>query len=202
MKLLQFVLFALLTGHALAQDPQRIRGQITQVDASSASIRTSDGKTVRVALSPQTTIFGLTKASFAEIDFGVYVGAVSERMGDDKYSPIVRDSLSWLHRGLELRIIDEKLRGIAVGHTKWDLTAESNMTHGWVDDQEDRVLSIKFGPTEQEETDVEIGPATPVHRMFIGDRSLLRVGAGVVVGVQKGAALFIFVGKDGVVPAL
>ena len=147
MKLLQIVLCALLASNALAQDVQRIRGQITQVDASSASVRTSDGKTVRVTLSQQTTIFGLSKASYSEIDFGMYVGAVSERMGDDKYSPIVRDSLSWLHRGIELRIIDEKLRGIAVGHTKWDLTKESNMTHGWVDDQEDRVISIKFGPT-------------------------------------------------------
>ena len=203
MKLLQIALCALLaTSPALAQEPQRIRGLLTQVDANTATVRTTDGRTLRLTLSAQTTIFGLSKASYTEIDFGVYVGSVSERMGDDIYSPIVRDSLSWLHRGLELRIIDEKLRGIAVGHTKWDLTRESVMTHGWVDDQEDRVISIKFGPTEQEETDVEISPQTPVYRMFIGDRALLRPGAGVVVGVQKGAALFIFVGKDGVVPAL
>ena len=51
--------------------------------------------------------------------------------------------MSWLHLGYELRIFDEQLRGLALGHTKWDLTAESVMTHGWVDDLEVRVLSIK-----------------------------------------------------------
>ena len=204
MKVWTLGLCALLTVavECVAQDMQRIRGQLTQVDASSATLKTADGKAVRVTLSQATTIFALAKASYAEIDFGTYVGAVSERMGDDKYSPIMRDSLSWLYRGLELRIIDEKLRGIAVGHTKWDLTRDSVMTHGWVDDQEDRVLSIKYGPTDNEETDVEIGPQTPVHRMTLGDRALLRPGAAVVVGVQKGNAVFIFVGKDGIVPAL
>ena len=200
-------LLVLVWGYARAQDPQRIRGQITRVDAGSATLKTNDGKTVRFALSEATTVFALSKASFTDVDFGTYVGAVSERMGDDKYSPIMRDSLSWLYRGFELRIVDEKLRGIAVGHTKWDTGPNATMTHGWVDDLEDRVLSIKYGPTDQDETDVEIGPDVPIHKMSLGDRSLVRPGAAVVVGVQKGAdggfaAVFIFVGKDGIVPAL
>jgi hypothetical protein len=191
---------------ATAQEPQRVRGHITRVDANAAVVKTNDGKTVRFALSEATTVFVLTKASFNDIDFGTYVGAVSERMGDDKYSPIMRDSLSWLYRGFELRIVEEKLRGIAVGHTSWDLRPNSTMTHGWVDDVEDRVLSIKYGPTDAEETDVEIGPEVPISKMTLGDKSLLRPGVAVTVGLQKGgdgaAALFIFVGKDGVVPAL
>src|SRR6266513_418453 len=56
---------------------------------------------------------------------------------------------------VELRIIDEKLRGIALGHRKWDLLPDSVIAHGWVDDMEERVMSIKYGPTEQEETDVQ-----------------------------------------------
>jgi hypothetical protein len=202
-------LLTLLAGSlpVAGQDAQRVRGKITRVDSSSAVLQIAEGKTMRVALSASTTIFVLTKASFNEIDFGTYVGAVSERMGDDKYSPILRDSLSWLYRGFELRIVDEKLRGIAVGHTKWDTGPNATMTHGWVDDLEDRVLSIKYGPTDQDETDVEIGPDVPIHKMSLGDRSLVRPGAAVVVGVQKGAdggfaAVFIFVGKDGIVPAL
>ncbi len=127
---------------------------------------------------------------------------MSRKLGDNVYSPIVRDSLSWLHRGYELRIIDESLRGIAVGHTKWDLTPDSVMTHGWVDDLEERVISIKYGPTEEEETDVEVPRDIPVTHMSPGDTSLVKPGAGVVVGAQpnaKGdpAAVFIFVGKDG-----
>lgn len=201
------VIVVALVAPALAQkEPDRIRGQIAGVEASWVVVKTGDGKTVRLGLSDNVTIFRLTKASYAEVDFGTYVGAVSEKLGDNIYSPIVRDSLSWLHKGFELRIIDEQLRGIAVGHTKWDLTPTSVMTHGWVDDQEGRVISIKYGPTEEEETDVEVSRDTPVLRMSRGDRSLIKPGAHVFAGAQKGAngyaAVFIFVGQDGIVPPM
>jgi hypothetical protein len=195
-------------GAAIAQkaaEPERVRGAIVHVENSTMTLRTRDGQSLRVTLAPNLAVFTLAKGSFADLDFGTYVGSVSERMGET-YSPIYRDSLSWLHRGLELRIIDESLRGIAVGHTKWDLTKESVITHGWVDDIEDRVISIKYGPTDQEETDVEIGHDVPVLKMALGDRSALKPGAHVVVGVHKGpdaaVAVFVFVGKDGVVPSL
>jgi hypothetical protein len=210
-----FILAAALATPAGAQvmsapsknDPDRIRGEITEVDGPSMVLKTAKGTSMRLALPESATIFALSKASYAEVDFGMYVGSVSKKLGDNVYSPIVRDSLSWLHKGFELRIIDESLRGIAVGHTKWDLTPESVMTHGWVDDQEGRVLSIKYGPTEEEETDVEVSRDTPVLRMSLGDRKLIKPGAGVMVGVQKGAdgsytAVFIFAGRDGVVPPL
>lgn len=192
---------------ARAQDVDRIRGQVMGVEAGAMTMKTLDGRTVRLRLTPNVTVFVLSKASYADIDFGTYVGSVSERMGDDKYSPILRDSLSWLHRGFELRIIDESLRGIAVGHTKWDLTPVSVMTHGWVDDQEDRVISIKYGPTEEEETDVEISRDTPVTKMTRGDLAAVKVGERVLAGAQKGpdgqySAVFMFVGKDGVVPSM
>ncbi|HSU76517.1 MAG TPA: hypothetical protein VLI89_05570 [Burkholderiales bacterium] len=195
-------------GSALGQkaaEPERVRGTVARVDASSMVIQLKDGNSVRVALAQNLAVFSLSRGSFADLDFGTYVGSVSERMGDT-YSPIYRDSLSWLHRGIELRIIDESLRGIAVGHTKWDLTKESVITHGWVDDIEERVISIKYGPTDQEETDVEIGRDIPVLKMSLGDRSLLKPGAHVVAGVHKGpdaaVAVFVFVGKEGVVPPL
>lgn len=190
-----------------APEPERLRGQIASVDSAAVVVKTADGRTVRLALPSNVTIFGLSKASYADVTFGTYVGAVSERMAGDIYSPIRRDSLSWLHKGFELRIIDEDLRGIAVGHTRWDLTKNSVMTHGWVDDQEDRVISIKYGPTEEEETDVEVARDTPVLRMSRGDKSLVRQGARVFAGVQKGAdgtytAVFLFFGKDGSVPPM
>lgn len=202
------VIVVTLVAPALAQkEPDRIRGQIASVEASWIVVKTGDGKTVRLGLSDNTTIFRLTKASYAQVDFGTYVGAVSEKLGDHIYSPIVRDSLSWLHKGFELRIIDEELRGIAVGYMKWDLTRNSVMTHGWVDDQEGRVISIKYGPTEEEETDVEVSRDTPVLRMSRGDRSLIKPGAHVFAGAQKDGggkyvAVFIFVGNDGIVPPM
>ncbi|MFN0300072.1 MAG: hypothetical protein ACKVQU_06925 [Burkholderiales bacterium] len=188
-------------------EPERIRGEIVKVEPKAIEVRGANGRMFRIAVSDTVTIFGLSKASWGDVDFGVYVGAVSYRLGDDVYSPIRRDSLSWLHKGFELRIIDESLRGIAVGHTKWDLTAASVMTHGWVDDMEDRVLSIKYGPTEEEETDVEVPRDVPILKMARGDKGLIRPGAKVMVGAFKGqdgnySGVFIFAGKDDVVPSM
>jgi hypothetical protein len=186
-------------------EPDHIRGQISKADASSIVVKTADGKAVRLALADGVTIIGLSKGRFTDVDFGVYVGSVAVRL--DAYSPIVRDSLSWLHKGFELRIIDEKLRGIALGHKKWDLTPESVVAHGWVDDLEERVMSIKYGPTELEETDVEVSRDVPILKMWLGDLSLIKPGAHVFAGAQKAedgkyVAVFILVGKDGIVPPL
>ncbi len=194
-----------VTEDAEAAQPDRIRGQITTVEETSIVIATTGGEEVRLGFSNGVSIFSLSKASFTDVDFGSYVGAVSVRL--DTYSPIVRDSLSWLHQGFELRIIDDEIRGIALGHTSGDLTSDSVMSHGWVDDLEIRVLSIKYGPTEEEETDVDIPRDVPIHRMALADKSLIQPGAHVFAGAQKDAndnyaAVFVMIGKDGVVPSL
>lgn len=188
-----------------AAEPEHLRGQVTAVQASSIVMKTGEGKAVRIVISEETPIFSLSKGSFTDVDFGVYVGAAAVRL--DQYSPIIRDSAVWLHKGFELRIIDEQLRGIALGEKKWDLTPDSVIAHGWVDDIEVRVLSIKWGPTDYDETDVEIPRDAPVIKMSLGDRSLIKPGAQVFAGAQKGedgkyAAVFVFVGKDGIVPPL
>lgn len=186
-------------------EPEHLRGQVDSVRSSSITMKTGDGKTVRLGISEETPIFSLSKGSFTDVDFGVYVGAAAVRL--DQYSPIVRDSAVWLHKGFELRIIDEQLRGIALGEKKWDLTPDSIIAHGWVDDIEVRVLSVKWGPTDYDETDVEIPRDAPVIKMSLGDRSLIKPGANIFAGAQKSedgkyAAVFVFVGKDGIVPPL
>jgi hypothetical protein len=190
---------------AQSKDAENVRGQITRMEEAAIEVKTASGKTVTLATNAATSIFSLSKASFGEVQFGTYVGAVAMR--DDRYSPIVRDSLSWLHNGFELRIIDDSLRGIALGHQKWDQPAGAIMAHGWVDDMEVRVLSIKYGPTDEEETDVEVPRDAPVHRMSLGDKSLLKPGVHIFAGAQKTGdgkytATFIMVGKDGVTPKL
>jgi hypothetical protein len=200
-----FVVLAMGPPVRAEQEPDHLRGEITQVDGNAIVLRTADGKTERLALSDDLAVFRLEPGSFTRVDFGVYVGAVGVKL--DEYSPIVRDSLSWLHKGYELRLIDEQLRGIASGHKKWSLTPETIIAHGWVDDIEGRVLSIKYGPTEEEETDVEIPRDVPVLKMTLGDKSLIKPGARVMAGAQRDAsgkyvAVFIFAGADGVVPPL
>ncbi len=190
------------------EEPDHIRGRIVEVadDGSSIVVKTRDGEAVRLATSDELTIISLEKGSFTTVEFGAYVGAVAVRM--DEFSPIVRDAVSYLHKGFELRIIDEQLRGIAAGEKKWSLPPGAIAAHGWVDDMEDRILSIKYGPTEAEETDVEVPRDVPVTIMALAeDGSLIKPGAHIFAGAEKDddgnyVAVFIFVGKGGIVPAL
>ena len=195
--------FGLWAGPAQAQEAQleNVRGRIAQIDASAIVVRLKSGATRRIQTPAEMTVIALSKGAFTTVTFGSYVGAAAVRL--DAFSPIVRDSLSWLHQGFELRIIDDQLRGIAIGHKKWDLTGDSIIAHGWVDDMEGRVLSIKYGPTEEEETDVEVGRDVPVLKMSVGTHDLLTPGSHVLVGVDKDAngrltAGFVVVGKDGI----
>ncbi len=188
-----------------AQDQIHIRGEITKIEDNLLTVATRNQGTLKIRMRNNTSIFKLSKASFTEVDFGVYVGAVSRRL--EEFSPIVRDSMSWLHQGYELRIMDEDLRGLALGHSNWDLTSESVISHGWVDDLEIRVLSIKYGPTEEEETDVDIPRDVTIARMSIGDKELLEPKANVFIGaMENGESLlqanYIMVGYNGLAPAL
>ena len=56
----------------------------------SIAVKTTDGKTVRLALADGITVISLTKGNFSDLDFGTYVGSVAVRL--DEYSPIIRDS--------------------------------------------------------------------------------------------------------------
>ncbi|GEM_PF-5483009 len=190
-------------------EPDHIRGQISSVEAGAVTVKTADGRSLRLALPEKVAVFTLSKASFSSVDFGLYVGSVAVRL--DMTSPIVRatprETISWLYEGQELRIIDEKLRGIAVGFKAWDFPNGSSMTHGWVDDLESRVISIKYGPTQDEESDVLVGKDVPVTRMSLGERADIKSGAHAFIGATKGGdgklgAVFVFVGKDGLVPSL
>lgn len=203
------LLLCSLAARADGPEPEHVRGQITALEATALTIKSADGRSVRVQLPDGAPVFTLSKGSFSSVDFGLYVGSVAVRL--DMASPIVRatprETISWLYLGKELRIIDEKLRGIAVGFKKWDFPQGSSMTHGWVDDLENRVISIKYGPTQDEESDVLVGPDVPVTRMSVGQRSDLKTGVHAFVGASKAAdgklaAVFVFVGKDGLVPSL
>lgn len=186
-------------------DPDHVRGEITAVEDGAIVVKARDGQSLRLELVEDTTILTLAKGSFTEVDFGVYVGSVAVKL--EEYSPIIRDSAVWLHRGFELRLIDDQLRGIALGHKQWTLTKETIISHGWVDDIEDRVLSIKWGPSDYDETDVEIPRDAPVNRMSLADRGQIKRGAHVFAGARKApdgkyVAVFVIVGRDGIVPPI
>lgn len=189
---------------ARSTEPDHFRGQIVSLQGQTLVMKSRAGKTVEIQMPDGVPVLGLGKGSFTAVDFGTYVGAVGIKL--DEYSPIVRDSAVWLHRGFELRVVDEELRGISLGHKDWDLVPGAIISHGWVDDIEVRVLSIKWGPTDYDETDMEVPRDVPVQRMSVADRNALQPGVHVLVGANRvqgrHVAAFVIAGKDGIVPAL
>jgi hypothetical protein len=188
-------------------EPDHFRGTVVSVNGTSLALKTREGNVVRLAFPASADVFELSKATFDDVLLGSYVGSVAIIPAPGSRGALPRSSKSLLYAAAELRIIDESLRGIALGHRRWDLAPDTIMAHGWIDDLEVRVISIKYGPTDDDETDVEIPSDVPIQRMSTGQRGLVKQGAMVFAGARKGpdgahVVEYIIVGKDGVTPAL
>jgi hypothetical protein len=188
-------------------EPDHFRGTIVSANDATLTLRTREGRVLRLAFPANADVFALGKASFEEITLGTYVGSVAITPPPGSPGAAPRSSLSLLYAAAELRIIDESLRGIALGYRGWDLRPDTIMAHGWVDDLEARVLSIKYGPTDSDETDVDVPANVPIQRMSVGHRGLVKPGAAVFAGARKGpngrhVVEYVMVGRDGVTPAL
>jgi hypothetical protein len=193
--------------HAADVEPDHFRGTVVSANDASLTLKTHDGTIVRLAFPASADVFALSKATFDEVLLGNYVGSVAIRPAPGSPGARPRSSASLLYVAAELRILDESLRGIALGQRNWDLRPDTIMAHGWVDDLEVRVLSIKYGPTDFDEADVDVPPDVPIQRMSMGNRGLVKPGAAVFAGARKGldgghVVEYVMVGMDGVTPAL
>jgi len=118
------VLAAVAAG-ALAQAPQRIRGTITAVDSSVLSVKSRDGKDLRLELAPDLGVSTAKAAALAELQ-GKYVG-VTAREKDGRLVAV------------EVHAIPPQ---VPSGHMKWDLEPGSSMTNANLD-AIDRVTAVK-----------------------------------------------------------
>src|SRR5881275_2634919 len=115
-------LAALFATEAWAQQPPtvRIRGTIEAVDGPTLSIKSRDGSDVKVRVTDNVAVFGVTKTSLSEIKEGSYIGvtAMPEPDGTQK--------------AIAVHIFPENQRGAAEGFRPWDLRANSTMTNATV----------------------------------------------------------------------
>jgi hypothetical protein len=130
---------ALASSVALAAGgtPERLRGTVTAVSASSVTIDTHGGKSVSVALNDKTKYVKVSKSSLDKIDKDSYVGIATKSVGDQNIA-------------LEVVVFPAALRGLGEGHYPWDkiedttqsggVRTASAMTNG-------NVASVKAAPT-------------------------------------------------------
>ena len=115
MKRIGFAFLAvLLAGAAAAQSPARVRGIITEVSGDVLSIKSRDGKDLKIRLAPDARIGTAKKITLAEIKQGTYVGVTASKNADGQMVAV------------EVHTIPPTAPG---GHFPWDLMPGSTMTN-------------------------------------------------------------------------
>jgi hypothetical protein len=184
----------LASAAANAQTTQRVRGTITAVDGKVLSVKSRDGKDVKLALTDATTYAYPVVIKLSDIKPGDYVGTAAMPGADGKL--VAR----------EVHLFAPAARGTGEGSYAWDSEPGSTMTNAnlakMVKASSGDELSLEYKGGAKT---VVVPPGTPIVKALPGDRSLLRPGAYVFAVAQvatDGAltATRIQAEKDGVKP--
>ena len=194
-------LIALLALPAAAQNPPqgtptRIRGTVEKLDGQALTVKSREGQELTITLAPNVTVAYLVKKSLGDIKAGDFVATTSSKGTDGK------------NHSVELRIFPDAMRGLGEGQYAWDLMPDSLMTNatvaGITGAPQGQTLKVTYKGSESE---IVVGPDTPIFGYGTGDTSLLKPGAAVfLVALKKpdGAltAQGVTAEKDGLKPPM
>jgi hypothetical protein len=159
--------FVLASMSASAQAPMRIRGTITGLNGNVLSVKSRDGKDLKIDLSDKTAVVAAKAITFADIKPGDFVGPASRKRADGSLEAI------------SVQLFPAALRGvIPESHGPWDLEPGSLMTNSTVakiaQAPNGRELTLEYpGGTQK----VFVPEGVPMFTTVPGDRSLLVPGA-------------------------
>ena len=114
MKKLVLAVLALFVTAAFAQAPTRVRGTITAVDGDVISVKSRDGRDLKLQLAPQGRVATAKAIKLDEIKQGTYIGITAMKGGDGRLSAV------------EVHTIPPQA---PAGHMPWDLQPGSTMTN-------------------------------------------------------------------------
>jgi len=192
------VVLAIATSNASAQAPPpvRVRGRITGLAGNALSVKSREGKDVKITLADNLTVAAAKKITIDDIKPGDFVGPASRKRPDGSLEAI------------SLQVFPAALRGVVPeGHMSWDLEPGSMMTNAtvasMVKTKNGRELTLEYkGGTQK----VVVPENIPMFTTVPGDRSLLMPGAYVFMLARPGpdgslTSSRVTVSKDGVRPA-
>jgi hypothetical protein len=197
---------ALIASAAFAQNsppsaPQRIKGTIESFAAPTLTVKTTDGKTLAITMTPDAKIIANEKSSLKDIKPNDFVASAAVTGPDGK-----------LH-SQEVRIFPDALRGLGEGQYPMD-TPNRSMTNATVEqvagaaNAKGGTLKLTFhGSTAGAngscsghatapgkgncvgQTELVVGPNVPVMKWVLGEPGWLEKG--------KAVSLFAVAGPDG-----
>jgi hypothetical protein len=201
MKRLELVLLSVLlavacvaSAQAPAPAPARVRGTITAIDGNVLSVKSREGRDLKIELAPNATFAYMKKLSLADVKPGTALGTSALTGPDGK---IV---------ALELHLFPAGRPVPNEGHRPWDLEPNSTMTNGMVTAMVEagngRELTLSYKDGAQR---VVVPANIPIVASQDGDRSLLAVGEYALFAIApatdgKLTATRVQITKDGVRP--
>jgi hypothetical protein len=193
-KLLILTAILIAAAPAFAQQPQttRLRGTIEKVDGATLTVKSEAGE-VKVAVADNAQVYGVTKATLADVKANSFIGVGAMPQADGS------------QKAIQVMIFAETQRGLGEGFRPWDRPG-STMTNGTVDTTvkgvEGQKLTLKYKDGEKK---IVVTPDTTIRAYVTGDKSELKTGAQIATfAVKKPDGSFdtnrINVGRDGIAP--
>jgi hypothetical protein len=177
---------------AFAQTTQRIRGTIVRLDGDVLTVKSREGKEVKIQLAPDAQVAVAKATTLAEIKPGTYVGSAAMKRADGT---------------LVAKEVHTLPPQAPAGHMPWDLEPGSTMTNanlaGIAQSTGGQEITLQYKDGTQK---ILVPPGTPIVAFVPGDRTALKPGETIftTARVEEGGKLSaqrIQVSKDGVRPA-
>jgi hypothetical protein len=185
--------------YAIAQQPptpSRVRGTIEAVDGDMLSVKSRSGEDVRLHMTGDVRVVGITRISLSDIKVGSFIGTTTVPGPDGGANAV------------EVHVFPEDMRGTGEGSRPYDLRPNSTMTNATVAQtvagNDGHTLMIKYKDGEKK---VVVSPDTPVVTYVPADKSDLKAGAKVIAFVkQLPDGSFetnrVSIGRDGLTPPM
>jgi len=187
---------ALAASSAWGQQAQtvRLRGTIERVDGSTIRVKAAEVGDVTVQLSDNVAVFGVVKATLADVKPGTFIGVGATPQPDGT------------QKAIQVMIFTESQRGTGEGHRPWDRPG-TTMTNATVDTTvtsvDGQVVTVKYKDGEQK---ILITPEATIRAYVVGSRDELKPGTNITIirAVKKPDGTYeadrVNVGRDGIVP--
>ena len=187
------------TIYAIAQQPPtptRVRGTVEAVDGDVLAVKSRGGEDVRLHMTGDINIVGISKISLSDIKVGSFIGTTTVPGPDGSQNAV------------EVHVFPEAMRGTGEGSRPYDLRPNSTMTNATVADSvignDGHTLMVKYRGGEKK---VVVPPETPVVTYVTAGKSDLKPGAKVIAFMKKlpdGSleTSRVSVGRDGLTPPM
>jgi len=157
---------------ANAQQPAalRVSGTVESFDGRVLTIKSDKLGAVKVDLTDNVAVFGVMRATVADIKPGAYIGVGAMPQADGS------------QRAIQVTVFAPVQRGVGEGFRPWDARPNSTMTNGAVEQTvagvDGPVLTVKYKGGEQK---IVVPADATILAYAVGDKSEFKPGAHVAV---------------------